>query len=172
MKALTLWQPWASLVIVGAKPIEWRHWRMPERMIGQRIVIHAAARPIETIEIRALQIRLIREGRQLIAGETPDWPTSMDVEKSLELLTGWSTGEIEIPIGAGIGTAVLGTPAQAGDLGFAPGSVGLDSDRLEKQNWGWPLTNVEAWDVAIPARGRQSFWNWPEPVDVLGELAA
>ena len=44
MKALTLWQPWASLVIAGAKPYEFRSWSPPRWLIGQRIVIHAAAR--------------------------------------------------------------------------------------------------------------------------------
>ena len=29
MRALTIWQPWASLIIIGAKPFEWRRWRAP-----------------------------------------------------------------------------------------------------------------------------------------------
>lgn len=41
MKALPLWQPWASLVAVGAKNIETRHWPAPATMVGQRIAIHA-----------------------------------------------------------------------------------------------------------------------------------
>lgn len=165
MKALTLWQPWASLIIVGAKPIEWRHWRAPASMIGQRIVIHAATRPVEKVEVFALRLRLIREGRQLVAGETPDQPTSMTVAPALELLRAWSNGEVELPTGAGLGTAVLGTPALASDLGFTLGTVGLDSDRLEKQNWGWPLADIERWDEPVPMRGRQSFWNWPTPAE-------
>lgn len=38
---LPLWQPWASLVVLGAKQVETRHWQPPARIIGQRIAIHA-----------------------------------------------------------------------------------------------------------------------------------
>lgn len=44
MKALSLWQPWASLVAVGAKTIETRSWMPPARFDGERIAIHAAKR--------------------------------------------------------------------------------------------------------------------------------
>lgn len=43
MKTLTLHQPWASLVAVGAKSIETRPWRAPANMIGQRLIVHAGA---------------------------------------------------------------------------------------------------------------------------------
>lgn len=42
MKAISLWQPWASLIACGAKPFETRHWAPPRELIGQRIAIHAA----------------------------------------------------------------------------------------------------------------------------------
>lgn len=42
MKALSLWQPWASLVAVGAKTIETRHWPPARALLGERIAIHAA----------------------------------------------------------------------------------------------------------------------------------
>lgn len=42
MKAISLWQPWASLIACGAKPFETRHWAPPGELIGQRIAIHAA----------------------------------------------------------------------------------------------------------------------------------
>lgn len=44
MKAITLWQPWASLVAVGAKTIETRGWPAPASLIGQPLLIHAAKR--------------------------------------------------------------------------------------------------------------------------------
>ena len=39
MKAITLHQPWASLVAVGAKTVETRSWKPP--CIGERIAIQA-----------------------------------------------------------------------------------------------------------------------------------
>lgn len=41
MKVLPLWQPWASLVAMGAKRVETRSWAAPATLIGQRIAIHA-----------------------------------------------------------------------------------------------------------------------------------
>lgn len=43
--AVTLWQPWACLVEVGAKPYETRHFKIPARLLGKRVAIHAASRP-------------------------------------------------------------------------------------------------------------------------------
>ena len=42
MKAISLWQPWASLIAIGAKSIETRSWPAPRALIGDRIAIHAA----------------------------------------------------------------------------------------------------------------------------------
>jgi hypothetical protein len=46
--AITLHQPYACLIEVGAKPFETRSMPAPRRLIGQRIAIHAAARPCVT----------------------------------------------------------------------------------------------------------------------------
>ena len=42
MKALTIHQPWASLITARAKTIETRSWKPPRNMIGERIAIHAS----------------------------------------------------------------------------------------------------------------------------------
>jgi hypothetical protein len=42
MKAITLHQPWATLVAFGFKTIETRTWPAPSSLIGERIAIHAA----------------------------------------------------------------------------------------------------------------------------------
>lgn len=39
MKALTIWQPWASLIMIGAKPYEFRSWQPPAWLIGKRRAI-------------------------------------------------------------------------------------------------------------------------------------
>lgn len=40
MKALTIWQPWAALIVSGAKTIENRKWR-PKMALGEIFAIHA-----------------------------------------------------------------------------------------------------------------------------------
>ena len=40
MRAITLHQPWATLISEGIKTYETRAWAPPERMRGQRIAIH------------------------------------------------------------------------------------------------------------------------------------
>ena len=55
MKALTIWQPWASLIMIGAKPYEFRgrsylaYINHPQP--GERMAIHAGARPVRPTEV-------------------------------------------------------------------------------------------------------------------------
>lgn len=44
MKAITIRQPWASLIAHGIKDIENRTWRCPTKHIGTRVLIHAAVK--------------------------------------------------------------------------------------------------------------------------------
>ncbi len=45
MKAITIKQPWASLIVHGIKDIENRSWSCPKKYIGQRVLIHASGKP-------------------------------------------------------------------------------------------------------------------------------
>lgn len=42
IKCISLWQPWASLIVWGHKTIETRSWPAPSTILGTRIGIHAA----------------------------------------------------------------------------------------------------------------------------------
>ena len=42
--ALSLWQPWASLLVLGEKQYETRHWSIPARHLPRTTAIHAAER--------------------------------------------------------------------------------------------------------------------------------
>lgn len=44
MRALTLTQPWAWLVVNGHKPVENRRWHLWRAMLGVEVLIHASAR--------------------------------------------------------------------------------------------------------------------------------
>ena len=108
MKALTIWQPWASLIIAGAKPYEFRGWRAPRSLIGQRIVIHAAAKKLDGEEASALWHILVNRNAcdelALAAAETCLHP-----DHALPILgRAWMPFREKLPMSAGIGTAVIG----------------------------------------------------------------
>ena len=44
MRAVTLHQPWASLIAHGYKTTETRGWPAPQALVGSRVAIHAAKR--------------------------------------------------------------------------------------------------------------------------------
>lgn len=167
MYALTIWQPWASLIMIGAKPFEFRGHsfldRWPRPKPGDRIVIHAGARPIRPAEVADLLARL---------GSDEDH-TGLIVDKARELLTriyGAHKCRGVVELAAGLGTVVIGRPRNAGTIftGITP----KDSDRGDF-NWAWPLADIKPWVPPRPARGFQGFWQWPgeipkgEPTNIL-----
>ena len=40
-RALTVRQPWASMILVGSKPAEFRSWRLPNKYLGLPVLLHA-----------------------------------------------------------------------------------------------------------------------------------
>ena len=156
MKALTLWQPWASLVIVGAKPIEWRRWRAPDWATDQTIVIHAGSRRVVRDEVEDLIDSIEKDRHAQSFGAFGS--TGLDADRALALLRPVLAGDVALPTAAGLGTAYL-SPAR-----LATEIVGghSDSDRVDEAVWGWPLSQVDAWPAPFPMRGHQGLWTWPD----------
>jgi hypothetical protein len=150
LPALTLWQPWASLIAAGAKPYEWRGWPAPKRLVGQRIAIHAGARRVHHDEISGLIFQIQKTGGT---------DTSLVPEIALPLLEAWHTTPGMLPLSSVLCTAVLGEPITAAQYAKRRGFVG-DSDRIAHNKWGWPLTDVERLEPFVPAKGAQGFWWW------------
>ena len=68
MRALTVWQPWASLIATGHKTVETRTWAPPQALIGERIAIHAAKTTV------ALRGRMPAEIHQALSADVGyDW---------------------------------------------------------------------------------------------------
>lgn len=47
MKAISIKQPWASLIAHGIKDIENRTWKCPQKYLGQRILIHSSKNTVK-----------------------------------------------------------------------------------------------------------------------------
>lgn len=164
MKALTIWQPWASLIIAGAKPYEFRGWRAPRWMIGQRLVIHAAARKIDAMEAAQMYHALKHMSGSMEAREL-----CLHADQALAVLEAVRDGSL--PMAAGLGTAVVGEPRLGTHIAEEFGVPRAnDSDRDQHANWGWPMLDIERWPDPVPMRGAQGLWNWPEAADFADAL--
>jgi hypothetical protein len=148
--AITIWQPWASLIAAGAKPYEWRGWEVPKGMVGSRIAIHAGSRMVRRREISELLIDLRQD----------EAATSLVRDIALPLLMRWHTSPSMLPLSSVLCTAQLGPPVLARDYAE---KCGIDSDRIDHSKWGWPLTAIEVLEPFVPASGHQGFWRWSRP---------
>ena len=154
LPAITLWDPWASLVAAGAPPCEVRKWPAPPRLWGKRIAIHAGARPIRRAEVNDLLVSLRLEG---------GWGTALHAEQAIEILQRIQADPKRVPLSHVLCTARLGKPVPANEIELerlaTNGFIG-DSARIDHQMFGWPLTDIEPLIPPVPARGAQGFWNW------------
>ena len=144
MKALTLWQPWASLVLtrdftgVPWKRIETRGWATNYRGL---LAIHASKRTDFGFFKDLSPVGRIKFGKAGLVNE----------EDLTELPHGAVIGKVElldcIPI-----ERLYGTPYDAPqERSFGDWSPG---------RYGWLLAAPVLFDEPIPAKGKQGLWNW------------
>lgn len=135
MKALTILQPWASLITHGDKRVENRTWRPPAAVIGTRIAIHAGARWDNSFP----------ERHQRYAEEV--------LRKVYE-------GAGAFPTKAIVGTAVLArVAASREELG-----QGDRAARWFAGPFGWVLEDVVALPSPIQIPGAQGLWTVPQQI--------
>ena len=137
MKALTIKQPWASLIVHGIKDIENRTWPCPKKYIGQRVLIHSSAIPVEMINPNSVFTR-------------QQWDS-------------FSLGfQREIICGEGyINSAIIGS------VEIIDCVINHPSIWAEKGVYNWLLANPILFPEPIPAKGKLSLWEYDkiqEPV--------
>jgi hypothetical protein len=149
MKAISIWQPHASLIVCGAKPFETRHWAAPKWAIGQRIAIHASKCTDDLIDLQEYI-----QGRQ----EFGDAEVIDSYEAMWEELVaaGFST-LAALPRGAIIGTAVMSECIRTEDL-IDPGHFG----NFAPGRFAWRMTDLKPLAESIQFRGQQGFFNVPD----------
>lgn len=169
MKVLTLTQPWATLVAIGAKRIETRSWGTAYR--GQ-IAIHAAKGfPADARDF--VYAKIVRE----FLAPHFRFEDSIPVDKQLPLGCVLATARLVNCVqtelcdrcdGCGWyeGGAVLQTHCQdCGGCGGRPRGVKL-TDReaafgnYEERRFAWILEDVVALPEPVPAKGALGLWEW------------
>jgi len=143
MKAITLWQPWASWIAWGWKTIETRRHNLLRVLSGQTIAIHAGKRWHD----EALQI-------------AQDWLTREQWNRTLEL-----DPDTWRPEKGGRVTGIVCTARvwYHGWLCLRAYSPGAMCDCAAGNLFGIFLTDVKPFDPPVPAIGHQGIWNWTPP---------
>lgn len=170
IKALSLWQPWATAIACGAKRIETRHWSTKYR---GPLAIHAAqtdqcSRPENTFTRR----------RGCVGGCSYNRSLDLKAGAAARVAAGIAA-EGDLPHGCIIAVADLVAcwPTRIGDERVfyeggsyhkPPGRIGLQVPPSElalgdfsRGRYGWILSNVRALPEPIPYRGRQGLFDVP-----------
>jgi hypothetical protein len=155
MKALTIWQPWASLIFAGAKPFEFRPYDYRTRdthLQGQRIVICAGGRFVRPSEVMDIMAQLLKGDGSLIKDKAqPIIDRLLEARKCQGVL----------PLGCGLGTVTIGAPRKLDRLFKPP-----DSDKMRSGMWAWPMLDPIPFVEPVPMRGQQGFFNWYGKVEL------
>ena len=169
MKVLTLTQPWATLVAIGAKHIETRSW--PTKYRGP-LAIHAAQGlgPVGGMRgfVELIGAPLFQRSLAPDAKGGGFWETVKDraavlprgailavceLETCIPTLWLTATGRTTVSTRSGPAEYVLTDQERAfGD--YTPG------------RYAWLLSNVRALPEPIPAKGALGLWNWDETIEV------
>lgn len=149
--ALSLWQPWASLIAIGAKKIETRSWYTPYR---GKLYIHAA--------------------------KTKKHDQMRDLPLSLAATMKDALGSAPLPYGAIVAVCDLAACRRVGGLHacrerpdvymLPPAEPELsfgNYDHEMETRYGWMLGNIRALTEPVSCNGAQGLWAPPDDVTAL-----
>jgi hypothetical protein len=151
LPAITLWQPWATLLVRGLKAFETRSWPHSWRDAPTVVAIHAAKRSPPTGVVNSIieavdDVGLIRE----LMGPHP--------------------------LGAVVGLVVFDRPRLMQVIGDGDVRCPGDSNEFALGDWspgryGWLALASCAFGTPVPAAGRQGAWTWKVPASLVEPAA-
>lgn len=157
MRCLTISQPWASLVAVGAKRIETRSWKTAYR---GPLAIHAA-KGFPGEAKRFCESRLVQES--LGWQYEPSWNAVAVKAKTIHIGCVIATCEL-VECKEILSSMPVGLPTfYQGRYMIAPPAPEFHFGDYTPGRYGWLLENVKMLPEPIPAKGALSLWEWEEP---------
>lgn len=135
MRAISVHQPWTSIIANRLKEFETRHWSTDYRGF---LAIHATKQwTKEEIRVLAMYRKHFPEALKVIPQEPP-LSAVLCVVKLLDVLP-----TDEVRTGISFMERCFGN--------FEPG------------RFAWQMEVVEVFDPPIPAKGQRMFWRWDQP---------
>lgn len=145
-RAITLWQPYASLLLAGLKTYETRSWPLSK---PGWIAVHAARS--EPTEVR----QRIAQPRRCFAHCLKQMGAAFE----------------DLPRGAVIGLAHFGPSVRVEEVWRTIGAQDADFGDWTDGRWAWPVLDVWPFPEPVPARGMQGIWRWNMPPDLSDAFA-
>jgi hypothetical protein len=149
MKTLTLTQPWATLVAIGAKRIETRSWRTPYR---GSLAIHASRKYPRAAQMVAISSPFIEALNR--AGYLPDIPLGA-VVATCRLISCVPTRELQT-------NRVIEVDYLAGCDDFLLDDREREFGDYSLGRWAWLLADVRPLSLPSPAKGALGLWDWDD----------
>ncbi len=155
MKAITLYQPWASLVAIGKKKIETRGWATKYR---GPLAIHAAKDRQHWAMVHYEPFRSVFMDARLYRQDDLPYGAIIATCNLVEVCT--ITQDILVKPAEKWGTkepCYLPLPDEP-ELSFGDYTPG---------RYAWILEDVRQLPEPIPAKGKQRLWTWEVPEEVV-----
>ena len=160
MKVISLSQPWATCVVIGAKRYETRSWRTNYR---GPLLIHAAKR--YPSDAKHFAFRLFFDSgdgnKSLLQNHHP-----LLHEGFLKALVYAE----HLPTGAIIGKVKLIDCIPTESVRDCLSAQEKLLGNYEDGRWAWKLENYEMFDKPVPAKGALGLWDWEEKTSYEAEL--
>lgn len=155
MRAITIHQPWASLIAIGAKRFETRGWATNYR---GPIAIHAGKQK------DADTCLMLASEHVCIWRNIVPMPFG-SIIATAELIECWEViGDADVPIPnvkvLNSGNRMFGMSQDTDEFHFGDYSIG---------RFAWELSNVKMLAEPIPAKGQQRLWNWNHEGDEMDD---
>ena len=160
MKAITIWQPWASLLAHGVKKFETRGW--PTKYRGP-IAIHAALKEVKDLPEEVKE--LLRDISELPSGA---------IIATAELVNVWYIvynpgADVDVAKNIPIGAESITTDKRAPDFGdyFVPTKQEMALGDWTPGRYAWELQNVKLLSEPVKIKGKQGLWDWKAEKEVF-----
>ncbi len=146
MRALTLYQPWATLIAELLKHFETRSWRPQDARIGERIAIHAG----KVTDAWA-------KAAPLITRSLGTEPLPSGAIVALAVLASVH----RTPRTGGMPEALRDAPQGADEMEFGDYAPG---------RWIWQITDIQKLPEPVACPGSRTLWTVPQEIVQLCEL--
>ena len=166
MKAITIQQPWASLIANGEKKYETRCWKTAYR---GPIAIHVGLRLYPDI-FQFMQCKLKTAEYLIECGITPkniDELPRGAIIATADLVNIWKIvyhpgADVDVAKHIQIGAESLTLDKHDPDFNayFVPTEKEIAFGNWTPGNYAWELQNIKILPEPIPAKGKQGLWNW------------